>query len=578
MVTPKSDLPHRYSVFGASELVKVSNDATIPVRMVNPSAQPVKIFRRTKLADFERVDNDLATFEIGKNSPSSDAQHNSSDDLQQPKDYSEFPDLSNSILNDDEKVKFKNLFNKYRNVFAFPGDQLGRTSLVQHVIDTGDAMPIKQRPYRVSPDVKKEIDRQVDEMLERGIIQESVSPWSSPVVLVKKKDGSYRFCVDFRKVNKVTKVHSFPMPLVADALDSLVGASVFSTLVLKSGFWQVHMPQDSHHKTAFATQNGLYEFLTMPFRLVNSGASFQRLMGHILRGLEYRFALIYIDDIIIFSKSVDEHLDHLEEVFRRLRDANVKLNPKKCSFVKQRVEYLGHVVTPEGISPNPDKVRVVQEYPTPTNLKELRSFLGLANYYRRFVRGFSHIANPLNALTKKNVPFVWTVACAEAFDKLKRALVSAPILAYPNFREPFLLFVDASSIGMGFTLAQIQNGKEVFIAYNGRGLNKAEQNFCTTEREALALVEGIKKFQPYLHNKFTVVTDHSSLRWLMNVKDASGRLARWALLLQQFYFNIVHRPCRIHGNADCLSRRPHDSCEISSLNKEEPQTPHTQEI
>ena len=174
LVMPKSDLPHRYSVFGASELVKVSSDATIPVRMVNPSAQPVKIFRRTKLADFERVDNDLATFEIGKNSISSDAQHNSSDVQQQPKDYSEFPDLSNSILNDDEKVKFKNLFNKYRNVFAFPGDQLGRTSLVQHVIDTGDATPIKQRPYRVSPDVKKEIDRQVDEMLEKGIIQESV--------------------------------------------------------------------------------------------------------------------------------------------------------------------------------------------------------------------------------------------------------------------------------------------------------------------------------------------------------------------------------------------------------------------
>ena len=397
--------------------------------------------------------------------------------------------------------------------------------------------------------------------------------------MVKKEDGSYRFCVDFRKVNKVTKVDSFPMPLVADALDSLAGASVFSVLDLKSGFWQIQMQKESQQKTAFSTHNGLYEFLTMPFGLVNSGASFQRLMGHILRGLEYRFALIYIDDIIIFSKSVDEHLDHLEEVFRRLRDANVKLNPKKCSFVKQRVEYLGHVVTPEGISPNPDKVRVVQEFPTPTNLKELRSFLGLANYYRRFVRGFSNIANPLNALTKKNVPFVWTVACAEAFDKLKRALVSAPILAYPNFREPFLLFVDASSTGIGFTLAQIQNGKEVVIAYNGRGLNQAEQNYSTTEREALALVEGIKKFQPYLHNhKFTVVTDHSSLRWLMNVKDPSGRLARWALLLQQFDFNIVHRPCRIHGNADCLSRGPHDSCEISSLNKEEPQTPHTQEM
>ena len=254
------------------------------------------------------------------------------------------------------------------------------------------------------------------------------------------------------------------------------------------------------------------------------------------------------------------------------------MNPKKWSFVKQRVEYLGHVITPEGISPNPDKVRVVQEFPTTINLKELRSFVGLANDYRRFVRGFTNIANPLNALTKNNVPFVWTVACAEAFDKLKRALVSAPILAYPNFREPFLLFVDASSTGIGFTLAQIQNGKEVVIAYNGRGLNQAEQNYSTTEREALALVEGIKKFQPYLHNhKFTVVTDHSSLRWLMNVKDASGRLARWALLLQQYDFNIVHRPGRNHRIADCLSRRPYDSCEISSF-KKEPQTLHTQEM
>ena len=193
----------------------------------------------------------------------------------------------------------------------------------------------------------------------------------------------------------------------------------------------------------------------MPFGLANSGASFQRLMGHILRGLEYRFAFIYIDDIIIVIKSVEEHLVHLEEVFRRLRHANVKLNPKKCSFVKQRVEYLGHVVTPEGISPNPDKVRVVQEFPTPTNEKEMRSFVRLAKYCRGMLRGFSNIPSPFNAL-KKNVRFVWSRACSEAFDKLKRALASAPILAYPNFREPILLIVDASSTSIGFTLAQME--------------------------------------------------------------------------------------------------------------------------
>ena len=369
-------------------------------------------------------------------------------------------------------------------------------------------------------------------MLQRGIVQESVSPWSSPVVLVKKKNGEMRFCIDFRMVNKITKKDSFPMPLVADTLDALSGTQFFTTYDLKSGYWPIQLHPSAREKTAFVTHNGLYEFLVMPFGLTNSGASFQRLMGHILRGLEYRFALIYIDDIIIFSESVEEHLAHLEEVFRRLREANVKLNPKKCSLVKQKVEYLGHVVTPDGVIPNPEKVRVVREFPIPKNLKELRAFMGLANYSRRFVKDFAHIANPSNALSKKGVKFVWTQACADAFDKLKSALVSAPILAYPDFKKEFLLFVDASSTGIAFTLAQEQNGKEVVVAYNGRGLNQAEKNYSTTEREALALVERIKKFQPYLFGrKFTVITDHSSLKWLMNVKDATGRLARWSLLL-----------------------------------------------
>ena len=202
-------------------------------------------------------------------------------------------------------------------------------------------------------------------MLEKGIIQESVSPWSSPVVLVKKKNGQFRFCVDFRAVNQVTRKDSFPMPLVSDTLDAFSGTQYFTTLDMKSGYWQIELHPSARERTAFVTQNGVYEFLVMPFGLTNSGASFQRLMGHILRELEYRFALIYIDDVIIFSKSIEDHLVHLEEVFRRLREANVKLNPSKCSFVKQKVDYLGHVVTPDGVSPNPDKIRVVQEFPTP---------------------------------------------------------------------------------------------------------------------------------------------------------------------------------------------------------------------
>ena len=281
------------------------------------------------------------------------------------------------------------------------------------------------------------------------------------------------------------------MPLVLDTLDALSGTQYFTTLDMKSGYWQIKLHPSARGKTAFVTHNGLYEFLVMPFGLTNSGASFQRLMGNILRGLEYRFALIYIDDVIIFPKSIEDHLVHLEEFFRRLREANVKLNQGKCSFVKHKVDYLGHVVTPDGVSPNPDNIQVAQQFPTPTNLKELRNFLGLANYYRRFIQGFTHIASPLNALTRKGISFLWTKDCANAFDKLKCTLVSAPGLAYPDFKEPLLLFVDASSTGIGFTLAQLHQGKEVVIAYNGSGLNQAEKNYSTTEKEALALIEGV---------------------------------------------------------------------------------------
>ena len=233
------------------------------------------------------------------------------------------------------------------------------------------------------------------------------------------------------------------------------------------------------------------------------------------------------------------------------------------------IEYLGHVVTPEGIFPDPSKVEVVKNFPTPASLKELKSFLGLAYYYRRFIKGFSEIATPLNALTKKSVKFNWCESCADAFDRLKRALISAPVLAFPDFNEQFLLY--ASSTGIGFVLAQVQNGREVVIAYNGRGLNQAERNYTTTEREALALVQGIKKFQPYLHDrKFVVYTDHSSLRWLMNVKDATGRLARWALLLQQYNFDVIHRPGYQNGNADALSRRPYPNANLSFLQQSDP--------
>lgn len=282
-------------------------------------------------------------------------------------------------------------------------------------------------------------------MLKHNLIQPSVSPWASPVVLVKKKDGSWRFCVDYRKLNSVTLKDSFPLPLITQTLDSLHGAKYFSTLDLLSGYFQVELDPSAREKTAFVTENNLMEFLVLPFGLTNSPATFQRLMGHVLRGLEYRSALIYLDDVIVFGKTLQEHLHNLEEVFQRFREANLKLNPKKCSFVKNEVSYLGHIVSAEGVKPNPEKIKVVEEFPVPKNLKELRNFLGLANYYRRFVKDFAKIAYPLHELTRKGVKFRWMDDCAVAFDKLKRVLVSAPILAYPDYNEEFLLFVDASA-------------------------------------------------------------------------------------------------------------------------------------
>ena len=246
-------------MLGASELVKITKDASIPIRMVNPSAKPVKIYRRTRLADFEAVDQSIATFQLNDSVQLTCSTDNG--ELQSPQnDYSNLPDLADSVLNEDGRVKFQNLFRKHRHVFAFSDDQLGRTSLVQHVIDTGDAVPIKQRPYQTTPDNKQEIDRQVGEILKKGIIKESVSPWSSPVVLVRKKDGSMRFCADFRSISKITRKDSFPMPLVSETLDSLCGTRYFSTLDLKSGYWEIEHHPSAREKTAVATHNGLYEF------------------------------------------------------------------------------------------------------------------------------------------------------------------------------------------------------------------------------------------------------------------------------------------------------------------------------
>ena len=380
------------------------------------------------------------------------------------------------------------------------------------------------------------------------------------MVLVKKKDGTIRFCVDYRKLNAVTRKDSYPLPRIDDALDALSGAKYFTTLDLQSGYHQVAMDTNSTEKTAFISHAGLYEYNVMSFGLTNAPPTFQRLMHRVLHGLDWKICLVYIDDIIIFSSTFEEHLLRLSAVFDRLRNANLKLKPSKCHFARSSVNFLGFVVSAEGILPDTSKIDAVKTFPTPRSVTEVRSFLGLCNYYRRFVRDFAQIASPLNRLTRKSVPFVWDESCQGAFQEMKNRLCSPPILAYPDFSQPFHLYTDASQHAIGYILGQFIDNKEIVISYGGRELNIAETRYSTTEREALAVVDGIKRYQPYLYGgKFYVHSDHGSLSWLMKVKDPTGRLARWALQLQQYDFEIIHRPGRQNGAADALSRRDYTS-------------------
>lgn len=453
------------------------------------------------------------------------------------------------------------LLTSYSDVFSQGDHDIGRTDKVKHSIHTTCLAPIRQRPRRHPMGQREEVEKQIEDMLKRGIIKPSASSWSSPIVLVDKKDGSKRFCVDYRLLNKHTVKDSFPLPSIAVSLDSLDGAKYFCTLDLASGYWQVPLDDDAKAKSAFVVPGGLYEFQVMPFGLCNAPSTFERLMENILVGLQWKILLVYLDDVIVFGSTIPEMIARLEMVLQRLRNANLKLKPKKCNLFQKEVLYLGHVVSAEGVKTDPTKVEAVKSWPTPSNPTEVRSFLGLASYYRRFVQKFSDVVKPLTNLTKKDQPFIWTGECEEAFAAMKESLTTAPILAYPRLEVGFILDTDASNFALGAVLSQEQEGRERVIAYASRTLNKAEQNYCVTRRELLAIVVFLKHFRHYLYGQqVRVRTDHGALRWLLQFKNPEGQLARWLEVISQYRLTLEHRAGRIHSNADGLSRRPCVNC------------------
>ena len=400
----------------------------------------------------------------------------------------------------------------------------------------------------------------VKSMEKQGVIRPSTSPWASPVVLVPKKDGTQRFCVDYRRLNAITKKDVYPLPRIDDILDTLGGNKYFTSLDLAAGYWQVGMDDESAPKSAFVTHCGLFEFARMPFGICNAPATFQRLMEVVLSGLLWKECFAYLDDVLVSSPDFKSHLAHLQEVFNHLCKAGLKLKTKKCRFLKLTVSYLGHLITSEGIQPDPEKTSRVANYPTPTDVNEVRSFLGLASYYRRFVPGFSQIAAPLHSLLKKGAQFYWSVECQDAFQKLKQLLISAPVLSYPRFdpNHPFILETDASAKGLGAVLAQQQeDGKVHPIAFASRSLNAHERNYGITEMETLAIVRAAKLFRPYLlGHPCEVVTDHAACTSLLNNRNPSSKLARWAMCVQELNLKINYRPGKSNLVADALSRNP----------------------
>lgn len=573
ILEPRQSFVEAWGLVPARTLSTVSN-GTVITKILNPTLEELTIVPGTVVGYLQPLVNPVISpptpspplvASLDPSTVSTSVKHQLKDELG--------ISLNEANLTDRQKEELAGFLLSNRDVFATNLKELGHTHLQTMPIDTQQHPPVKMRPYRASPVVKKEIDKQVTEMLENGIISPSTSPYASPVVMVKKKNGEYRFAIDYRKLNSITSTINYPLPLFEDCVDLLHGSTIFSVLDLMSGFWQIPMAEDAKPKTAFICHSGLYEFERMPFGLKNSPVIFQSIMENALRGLNYKSALVYVDDIIVFSRNFDQHLEHLSDLFSHLRAANLTMKPSKCQFAVEEVLYLGHVISKNGVSTDPKKVDLVQNFPTPTTQKDVRSFLGLASYYRKFIKDFAHIAHPLNALLSKDTSFSWNEQCQNSFDQLKQALTSAPILAFPNFDRQFILYTDASATAIGYVLGQIDDeGRERVINYGGRALRPAERKWSISERECLAVIDGIKHNRVYLaHRKFIVKTDHSAIQYLNGTKDLSGRLGRWMLFLQGYTFDVEYRPGKLHGNADALSRLPYaevpedDSEEVGQL-------------
>ena len=440
--------------------------------------------------------------------------------------------------------------------------QLGTVRVTEHRIKLKPGSePVYSQPYRAGFKAREAEQEEVSKMLRQGVIEPATSEWASPVVLVPKTDGTLRFCVDYRKLNTLTVKDTYPLPRIEECLDSLGDAVIFSTLDCNSGYWQIPVAKADQDKTTFTCHEGCYRFKRMPFGLCNAPATFQRMLDILLAGLRWRSCLVYLDDIIVFSKSVDEHFKHLGEILAILRKAGLSLKLKKCNFFTKTVDYLGRVIRPGKLEVAEKNTAALKGFKEPRTQTQLRSFLGMCNVYRRFVPNFARVAAPINQLLKKEQgqdlpPF--DEAQVHSFNLLKRALSEPPVLRLPRKDLPYSVDTDACAYQIGCVLLQTYpDGTRHPIGFWSRSLTPAEKNYSTGERECLAIVWAVQLLRPYLERThFDLYTDHIALRWIMNMTDASSRLARWRLRLLEFDFTVHYKTGAKNTIADCISRLP----------------------
>ena len=416
--------------------------------------------------------------------------------------------------------------------------------------------PISIPPYRMAPAELRELKAQLEELFSKGFIRPSISPWGAPILFVKKKDGSLRFCIDYRQLNRVTIRNQYPLLRIDELFDQLQGSRVYSKIDLRSGYHQLMVQESDVPKTAFKTRYGHYEFLLMPFGFTNSPAAFMDLMNRVFQPYLDRFVIVFIDDILVYSGSSKEHLEHLRIVLQTLRERQLYGKLSKCQFWLDRVAFLGHVISVEGVNVDPKKIEAVVNWKPTKNVSEFRSFLGLAGYYRKFVEGFSKIEAPLTKLTRKDIKYDWVDACQQSFEDLKGRLTSAPVLALPNGRDGFVVYSDASRQGLGCVLMQ----NDRVIAYASRQLKKHEENYPTHDLELAEVVFALKIWRHYLYGvPCKIFTDHKSLQYIFTHKELNLRQRRWLELIKDYDYTIEYHLGKANVVADALSRRPESS-------------------